>query len=88
MKLAHADATKAHEGLLAIALFLHLSVDRVDGLSRADLDDPRFQQVYRDVQGASTTLSHQSGGLPALLARGPAHFDSVIAYESVAFGEL
>lgn len=88
-KFGHTQPTQSNSGLMTLILLAYEHHKKFSGLMIEDAVAPEFQEFLAQFERGVTGLSNSTGNLMGeMLYKGPASFDALMVYESVAIDYL
>lgn len=88
-KFGHTHPNQSNSGLMTLVLMAHDYAGKSRGLSLTDILEPGFQKWLTGIETAVSGLSNSTGNqMREMVLKGPASFDLLFAYESVAIDYL
>jgi ABC-type Fe3+ transport system substrate-binding protein len=88
-KFGHAEPNQSNSGLATLVLMAHDHAGKSRGLSLADILDQDLLKWLTGIEGAVSGLANSTGNMMReMVLKGPASFDLIFAYESVAIDFL
>lgn len=84
-KFGHTHPNQSNSGLMTLVLMAHDHAGKSRGLSLTDILDPKLLNWLKGIENAVTGLSNSTGNMMReMVLKGPASFDLLFVYESVA----
>lgn len=88
-KFGFTDPAQSNSGLMALVVMAYEYERKSNGLSVSDVTTPAFEQYLARFERCVTGLNHSTGNLMReMIAKGPAGYDALMVYESVAIDML
>lgn len=88
-KFGHTHPMQSNSGLSTLVLMAYSFHHKTQGLTKADVIDPKFQAWLAQLEKGTSGLSNSTGNMMReMVLKGPSAFDAVMLYESVAIDYL